>query len=311
MKVNYNVILESYVKSNNELFDETLLDAALEAAATEDQMTGKEPDTNKSSNELETEVKNEVEPSQKTKSTILDKIKNFIEKIAAIISNARVKILNRLKLLFETDKGFFKTLYSRRASVKPMKGFKAINYKYSDQYLEMTVKKIGKESLATIKALSNLTSEPSDTRVKDILAAENKSIGQILLAPYSETKDESLEVNMFIKELIDKYRGKKEEILYTESMIPQLMQQAQSSSGISNEANQMIAECQNSLNNLKVLEGRARSAKDTNSLKEVSNRVAKAAAIYNTYLTIVKMYYELKLEHSLSTRALLRKFYQF
>ena len=111
--------------------------------------------------------------------------------------------------------------------------------------------------------------------------------------------------------MIDTFRGEKSEKLFSQSQIPALITTAKSSNQLSNECNELIGKCKNSVNKLKLIEARARAQNTTEGLSNISRRVTKATSIYNTLLTISRMYFELKLEESLSARMLLKKFYKF
>ena len=89
------------------------------------------------------------------------------------------------------------------------------------------------------------------------------------------------------------------------------MIQAKSTSELSAKCNDIIRQCKNSVNTLKAIEMKARIQNTSEGLLEISRRVNKAVNIYNTLLTLTRMYFELKLEQSLSARMLLKKFYTF
>lgn len=310
MKVNYNIILEGYYQANEDLFNDDI-NIALEAD-TESAATGNTKSEVADATNLNNESNNlsGVTPATKQKTT--DRIRKLLEKLSALIEKVKIKITNRLKLLIESDKGFFNTLHARRASIKPMEGFKAITYTYDENYLNNVVTKIGNDALSTIKQLQNTTSEPVNTRIKEIVQSNNDVIGSVLLLPYSDEDNvNNLTVDNFTREMISKYRKEKKEYLYNKSQIPTLIQMAQSSKALSDDCNQKLNACQNGVNNLKVLMSNVRQQDSREKLVALSNRAVKATTIYNTYLTILRMYYELKLERSLSARVLLKKFYQF
>ena len=94
-------------------------------------------------------------------------------------------------------------------------------------------------------------------------------------------------------------------------MIPMLMIQSKGSADLSTKCNNMINECKNTVNVLKGIEAKARTQQTSEALLNISRRVNKAMSIYNAFLTLTQMYFELKLEECLAARMLLKKFYQF
>ena len=322
MKVDYRIILESYETANREFLSdcveiateaETLntTNATTKTAAnsTENQVTGNTDQT------VDTTKQNTLEPSNKTKLKLLDKIKKVIQKITEMIRQASIKIMNRLKLLVESDKAFFTTLSKRRASVKPLKNFKAITYTYDSEYLDNLINNISKLSFACIKQLSNFTSTASDSKVKTVIESDPGAVSNVLLSFYSKDKNQNggPDVQTFTREMIDTYRGKKEEKMWSQSQIPALMQIATGNKGnqLSNKCNEIINQCQNALNSLKALEAKTRAQNTSEGIINISRRITKATNIYNALLTLTRMYFELKIEESLSARMLLKKFYQF
>ena len=322
MKVDYRIILESYETANREFLNdcveiateaETLntTNATTKTAAnsTENQVTGNTDQT------VDTTKQNTLEPSNKTKLKLLDKIKKVIQKITEMIRQVSIKIMNRLKLLVESDKAFFTTLSNRRASVKPLKNFKAITYTYDSEYLDNLINNISKLSFVCIKQLSNFTSTASDSKVKMVIESDPGAVSNVLLSFYSKDKNQNggPDVQTFTREMIDTYRGKKEEKMWSQSKIPALMQIATGNKGnqLSNKCNEIINQCQNALNSLKVLEAKTRAQNTSEGIINISRRITKATNIYNALLTLTRMYFELKIEESLSARMLLKKFYQF
>lgn len=323
MKVDYKCILESYERSNQE-FLEDCMEIATEAEALNTTNVGAQ-NTNASNSTINqvqgkigqtvdtTNQKNQLEPGSKQKQNFLQRIQQIIRKIIQKISEVSIKIMNRIKLMMESDKAFFNVLHQRRAQQKPLQNFKAITYTYNDQYLDSTVSGIRKLVFGTIQQLGNFTGTSSDPKIKQIIEADQSTCVNNLLSFF--TKDKNREggpdVQSFTKEMIDTFRGEKKEQMWNQSSIPTLINQAKGTNELSNECNAMIRECKNSVNQLKAIEAKARIQRTSEDLMNISRRVNKAVAIYNAFLAIARMYYEMKLEQSLSARMLLKKFYQF
>ncbi|MCM1214060.1 MAG: hypothetical protein NC548_06020 [Lachnospiraceae bacterium] len=311
MRVAYSPVLEDYHRNAMDILqDGHEFEVALEADNSAQQTQNRSGETVDATN-IRTENDNATGPSPSTLEKFLTRIKKLIEKIMTMIDKAKVKIMNRLKLMYESDRGFANTLHKRRATIKPMKGFKAITYTYDGNYLQKITNGIAKDALAAIQQLGT-AGEATNPRTKEILEADAGHAVSMIFAKYSdENQSAEFDMHVFLQEVTKKFRGEKKEALHTESEISSLMQTAQSVAGLNAECNQMISKCQMALNNLKNLQSKARMSKTTQNLKDIAERVAKAQSIYNGYLSYIRYYFELRLEESLSARVLLRKFYQF
>lgn len=321
MKVDYNIILESYAIANEEFLNDCM-EIATEAEelnsttsatqskaapnSTENQLNGNTDQA------VDTTKNNQLDPSSKKKQSLIQRIQQIIKKVIDKIQQASIKIINRLKLMMESDKAFFNTLSQRKASQQPLKNFKAITYSYDERYLETTMNGIQKTAIAAIKQLQNFTGTSTDPKVKQILESDQSAVSNVMLSFFTKEKTEGgPDVQSFTREMIDRFRGEKKESMHNQSEIPTLIAQAKGTGELSSKCNEMIRECKNSVNVLKAIEAKARVQNTSEGLLEISRRVNKAVSLYNTLLTLTRMYFELKLEQSLSARMLLKKFYTF
>lgn len=316
MKVNYNVIIESYVRANEDILKYSM-DIATEADTPENIASGAQKEAKSEERQSETvdttNQDNQISPSPKAKQNIIQRIHKLIEKIAELIRQASIKIMNRLKLKLESDKAFFTTLHKRRGMVKPLQNFKAITYQYNEQYLDSTMKGIMNLCNQVITKLANPSITSANTDVDSIIESDQGSIVANILRNFGTDKNRNTEYDLtsFTREMIDTYRGEKKEKMWNESTIPSLMNAAKSSQDLANNCNEIINKCKNTLNGMKRMESQARTTNNTEDLNKLVSSVSKATSIYNLLLSITKMYHELKLESSLSARMLLKKFYQF
>jgi len=311
MRVAYSPVLEDYHNiAMGILQDSHEFEVALEADTSAQQQQARAGETIDATN-IRAENDNATGPSPSTMEKFITRIKKLIEKIMAMIDRAKIKILNRLKLMNESDRGFANALHKRRATIQPMKGFKAITYSYDNNYLVKLTNQISKDALAAIQQLG-VFGDATNPRTKEIIDADASHAVSMIFAKYSnETQSAEFDMHVFLQEVTKKFRGEKKESLHTQSEISVLMKTAQSTAGLNAECNQLTSKCQLALNNLKNLQSKARMSKTTQNLKDIADRVAKAQSIYNGYLSYIRYYFELRLEESLSARVLLRKFYQF
>lgn len=319
MKVDYSVIIESYERINQDLF-ESCCDIALEADqpvnttntasvnSTLNQVQGKTHQT-----ENITDNSTQLQPGSKQKTTIIQRIKNLIDKIISTIQSIGVKILNRLKLLIESDKGFYTTLNQRKNSVQPLQNFKAITYNYNESYIETTMRGLKDLAVQTFTALANPTLSVSNPKVKQLIECDSSSVVSNFLGFFASDKSREggHDIKSFTREMIDTYRGEKKEQMWNHTQIARLEKLSHRSNDLTNECNTIINQCKKTTQELKRLESKARASNNSQELTNITEHVVKATQLYNAFLAICRMYFELKLESALSARMLLKKFYQF
>lgn len=328
MKVDYKVIIESYERANQEILAECY-EIATEAEqatniANASATAAKQSGNNSTLNQVQgrtdqtvdtTSQSNQLEPGSKQKQNLVQRIHQLINKIAELIRQASMKIMNRLKMFMESNKSFMIALSKKRGTVKPLKNFKAITYQYNDQYLETTMRGIQNLALNSINALANPKMSISDPKVKYIVETDTGNITSNFFSYFSKdkTREGGHDIQSFTRELIDTYRGDKKENMWNESKIPYLTSIAKNTdtTELSDYKTKIINQCQNTLNNMKRMESKARLANTSEELNTITKSITKATTIYNCLLGVIRIYYELKIESGLSARMLLKKFYQF
>lgn len=312
MKVDYKGILESYERANQELL-ELCYEPALEADSnTLNTTNAVSKEINNSPTDVTTKT-TQLEPGSKQKTNIIQRIKKIIDKVVEFVRTAFTKIINRLRLLVESDKGFYKNLHEKMAMQKPLQNFKAITYNYDEKYLESTMKGIKDLTFGAITALANPMATVSNSKIKQIIECDNSTIVANLLSNY--TKDKSREgghdVQSFTREMIDTYRGEKKERMWNASQIQSLISLSKRSNELGSECQQLENKFKTTINEMKRMESKARQLNTTEELNKLTQATMKASSLYNAFLGITRVYFELRLESALSARYLLKKFYTF
>lgn len=246
---------------------------------------------------------------------VIERVKALIKKIGEIFDTLRRKLSNRLRLLGETDKGFYKLYYKRKSMVKPLQVVKVISYTYNNQVLDRPIEKMMQEipaCLDKLRAVEGTTNGSS--RISEIITAPQGKILEVLLEPYVDSSDKGIvdNINDFTKYLVGKYRGEKKEMVYRDTELPKIEASAMSTKDIASKCNAYLKDAQDAYNKLKALEYQvSRNLSDEKVVKLVTTNAAKAATLYNAFSALLHSYYELKLEQSLNYRIILKKFYQF
>ena len=314
MKADYNSLIYTYESNNVDILN-IISDSFSVAMEAEGNNT---PDEVNASKAVSDTVKSdEAKGIDKTKliNKVVERVKALIKKIGEIFDGLRRKLLNRLRLLNETDKGFYKLYYKRKSMVKPYQNIRVVSYQYNNQVLDRPIEKLMQETtmcLDKLRAIEGTTNGSS--RISDILNAPQGKIIEVLLDPYidGDSKGNITSVNDFIKYLVEKYRGEKKELVYRDTQLPQIEANALSTKDLANRCNGYIKSAQEAYNKLKVLEYQiSRNSTDDKVVKLITANAAKAATLYNAYSALIHAYYELKLEQSLNYRIILKKFYQF
>ena len=260
-------------------------------------------------------------PSDETKSfkkiglieKTAEKVKKLLKKIMDMLSNLKLKMKNRIRMLNETDKGFQQQYYKQKSIAKPQQNVKVITYQYKNNELDMPLDKLMRE---LTKCFDTITLESSgkqggDARTNQILKAPQNKMIQVLLEPY--VNREPIEtIAGFIKYLIGKFRGEKKELLFNINQVSNIEALALSTNKLSERCNAYIKGAETSYTKIKAIEFHIkRSTNNSEVLRAASNSVARAATLYNAYSALIQGYYELKLEQCLNYRQILKRFYQF
>jgi len=312
MKAEYNSLLYAYESHNSDILsiiaDE--LDMALEAEG--------ETSTSGDSTKVvrDTIRSDESKAASKTLliNKIITKVKELIKKIFEIFDSLKRKLSNRLRLLAETDKGFFNLYYRRKSMIKPYDRVKVITYQYNDNFLDMRIEKIMSETITCLDKLRAVNGTTNgNSRISEIINAPQGKTIEVLLSPYIDSGDAPINtIPNFVKYIVSKYRGDKKEIIFNNSQLPQIEAGALSTKQIANKCNSYLESAQSSYNKIKTLEQQIRRTSESDEeIKLVMSNASKAATIYNAYSALLQAYYELKIEQSLNYRVILKKFYQF
>ena len=248
-----------------------------------------------------------------TLSKVIEKVKALLKKIGEIFDALQRKLGSRMRLMAETDKKFKSMYYKRKSMIKPYNSISVISYKYVDAVLDQPIDKLMKEvtlCLDKLRAVEGTTN--TNQRVSDIINAEQGKMIETLLTPYiKDAKEPISSVPIFVKMLVERYRGEKTEFIYNASQIGQIESIALNTNQIVSKCNNYIKGAQDAYNKLKAIEYQIKRSDDEEKIKLIGNNASKAATLYNAYSTLIHSYYELKLEQALNYRIILKKFYQF
>lgn len=297
MKVNYNAILVAYESTQAEFMAD--LNESFEIAteaSTEEMVAG-------TSTGNQTQTNNNDTPtglSPAAKSKFIQTIKKVIEKIGNLIERAKVHINNKLKLLWETDRGFIRRLEKAKAQRQPLKGFNAIIYQYNEGYLDSIMMKAMNAFKKELRALQN----PSGMDIEDVDTSE---IMERTLKQISNSNDVT-DIQSLIHEMIQNYRGEKKEVTMNASQVPALTTVVERGAG-NNAFQNYIDDLEQMYSNLKSQTSKLTRASTNEDIRKLTRRMSAATQLYNGALAINKIYYELKVERYLSAREALRQFY--
>lgn len=310
MKANYNSLLQTYESNYEDILRIATdgLEIATEADSTPTEI-------NASSVVKDTVSSDEKSAMNKTNliTKVIERVKEFIKKIAEMCDTLKRKMSNRLRLMMETDKGFQRMYYKRKSMIKPYKSVQVITYQYVDQVLDQPMDKLLNEvslCLEKLRAIEGTSNNSS--RITEIIDAPQGKMIEILFEPYTKQAETPVtNVQEFIRYIVERYRGEKKEIVFQDTQLQQIESHS-SSASIAAKSNAYLKQAQEAYNKIKVLEYQIkRSETDTKIINLVATNASKAAILYNAYSALINAYYELKLEQCLNYRIILKKFYQF
>lgn len=313
MKADYNSLIYAYESNNIDILN--IISGEFDSAMEADAST---PDEINASKVVSDTVKSdESKAIDKTKliNKVVERVKALIKKIGDMFDALKRKMANRIRLLNETDRGFYKLYNKRKSMVKPYQNIRVVSYQYNNQVLDRPIEKLMSETimcLDKLRAVEGTTN--SNARISEILTAPQGKIVEVLLEPYvdSASKDKVASINDFVRYLVEKYRGEKKELVYRDTQLAEIEANALSTKDLSSKCNTYLRNAQEAYNKLKSLEYQiSRNTTDDKVVKLVTANAAKAATLYNAYSALIHAYYELKLEQSLNYRIILKKFYQF
>ena len=306
MKADYNSIFYTYEATQKTIFD-ILSDIALEADT---------PDEIKASAAVADTVKSdETKAVQNTNliNKIIERVKKLIRVIISAFDAMKRKLSNRLRLMMESDKGFYTLYYKNKSMIKPLKNVQVISYQYIDQVLDGPMNKLLSEIVLTLDKLRAIEgTSNNNARISDIIAAPQEKTLEVLFSPYIDKGQQISSASEFIKYIVGRYRGEKKTIVYNDTQLPQIEARALSTKKLSAIFNGYLRTAGEAANKVKVLENQIRRhSQSEKEINIIAKNAAKASMLYNTYSALVHAYYEIKLEQSLNYRIILKKFYQF
>lgn len=302
VRVNYNAILQAYESINTEIDTEFGDWGIATEASTEDMLQGTVTNGNDQTNSNDSAKADSINPAAKSK--FVQALKRIIEKIGNLIEMAKRKINNNMKLMWQTDRGFRSALLNAQKTTQPLKGFNALTYQYNEGYLERTLQSLMQGFMTEFDRIgnTNLIGEDAEADSIDYETCLKNVFSKV-------TSDQDIQtVEAMTREMVDKYRGEKQEMTFSQSQIPALQQIVAKGSSSSAFQNYMDP-IEKRYNNLKAKASRFQQVNSNADMKRVSSLMNCTTKLYNAALTFSKVYYELKVERYLSAREALKKFY--
>ena len=238
-------------------------------------------------------------------------VKKFLKRIADIIAAVKRWLSNRLNAMVANDRSFQREYLRQKQLVKPHDTVTVINYGYENAKLEKPMENIMRDMQKCLNTLS-FTNGPvnTDQRVSDIINAEQGKMIETLFKPYTtNAKDPVTTAPAFVKYIVGEYRSEKQERTYRAVDIPVIEKNAMSTNEIKNRCSAYINECTRLYERVRNLERELKPSDEEANIRKVKENARKAAVLYNTYNSLVHMYFECRVECSVSYRIILKKFY--
>lgn len=312
MRADYNSLIYAYESNNLAILD--IMSDELEVATEADEQTPAELNAENATRDTVSTDENKQVTKTVLINKVIERVKAFIRKIGEIFEGLKRKLSNRLRTLAETDKGFYSLYYKRKSMVKPYQKVRVISYQYNNSAMDQPIEKIMNETVRCLEKLRAIEGTSNgDSRISEIINANQGNVIEVLLAPYAKDSDIPVtSVPEFIRYIVSKFRGEKKELVYSDTQLNNIEANALSTKELASKCNGYLNAAQQAFNKIKGLEYQInRSSADPKVANLVATNAAKAATLYNAYSALINAYYELKLEQSLNYRIILKKFYQF
>lgn len=238
-------------------------------------------------------------------------VKEFLQKIGAILDNVKRWLQNRLRNLVANDRGFNNQYQQRKKLVKPLDSVTVVNYAYTNDKLERPMRGLMQDVEGCLRTLAMTSAAGPTGRVSEIINAPQGEMLKELFKPYSQGAEvEVTTAPLMTKHLVAQYRTDKRERTYQQSDIPAIEKNAMSTREIENRCNSYVNTCTQLYGTIRNLEKELRPDADEKEITTVRENARKAAVLYNTYNSMIHSYFELRLESAMNYRIILKKFYQ-
>ncbi len=248
-----------------------------------------------------------IDPSvnkEKIAKRVQDTVLKLMDKLVGMIDAMILKLKNRFRQVLVTDKGFDKILAKAERDRKPKNAIKIINYQYTPEFLSSQYGKLH-------KVISDLMNEVSSANIKDdsilLYSAVNleKSILESIGFRDGNFQD-------YLKYVRKEFRGEKKEQTILKTQLPKHKKDIalhQSANGV---LNRDLVDAKSKVNNLR---GKTRTLIRSEAIADTkkqkySTQFRNISSAYNMYSSFTSMYYELLIELMLSSRIIIKRFYQ-
>ena len=285
------------------------------SAATGLNANGSKPDEINAKAAATSQVKPQEQDSAKKQEKFqkaLEAVRNFMKKIATLLQQAKRWIESRIRAMQGNDRSFQNQYEKQRQLVKPHHEVVVINYSYNNAKLEDPMKGLMKDMQDCLRTLAFTNGATNASgRVSEIINAPQGKMLEKLFEPYSRNaQDPVTSATLFIRHLLIEYRGEKAERKYNESQIPAIEKNAMATADITGRCQAYLNDCTRLFNNVKQLEKQLTPNTDEKVITMVKENARKAAVLYNSYSSLIHMYFEVRLEQSMNYRIILKRFYQ-
>lgn len=239
-----------------------------------------------------------------------DRLKIIMDHLISMIEKAILSIANSLKRINLTDSGFKKQLRQAEVEVKPLNAVKVVSYKYINQVLDTENQKFTSIIHKAITSLSNMDSNELDNE-SNPLNMEHKALEEYVLKEMHCPSDIN-DMTMYFLYLKRIFRGEKGEQTILQSTLPEHKRMVagydtfkrdleSSKASMVSEVNKIKSQLMNVVRNNNV--------PDEIKVKRMS-QMKNISFLYNMYSTFIGCRFQLKVEQMLTSREILKRFYQ-
>jgi len=269
----------------------------------------KEIDLIISSMAYEAESVNNEEEKVNKGNILFKKIGDLINKIVAMVERAITNVKNFFQKALLTDKGFTKELREAEVNRRPLNAVKVISYKYIPDY----IKGVNSNFKLILEKLINDTNtlyNSNESKQSPLSLGKSEFISYI----FKELKAPSNidDMTVYFKFLREKFRGDKLELVLKSTELPKYIKITQGYEILKGSLDKDLTFIKLKINKVKnPLKVAVKNPNISDSNKSIiMKKITNLAVLYNLYTNFCNINLELNVEYMLTTRTIVKKFYQ-
>lgn len=270
---------------------------------------------------INSDIKSNTGDSMKSKSILTklgDQINSILDHITGFIQRVMSRLNQAFKRALLTNKGFKKQLREAETKYKPLSGLQLYTYQYTDKSLFSDYELLTKIFTRVINEIANSfpkliasQNDDSDSSKQPYFLLDTKGFQKYI---FSEMKlpENIHDATVYFPYIRKKFRGNKVKRNVMNTEIPAHMKIVDGYDELRRFLNTKSAYFNQHTNSLRLSIKRYIAANDipVSVKKKLTRTMSNVSQLYNIYSSLTSIYFEMRVEQMLHSRAILKKLYQ-